>query len=133
VRRRTGTDAGDVPITVLATIEIVNVTLWATPGMTHVAAVVVHDSGFGPPVAVTTYEVIGRPPVAAPTSAVHLTTSDVVFCDTERPVTWFGRVAGIAEMAVDAGPVPDPFVAVTVARYVAPLVRPLTTQLSALV
>jgi hypothetical protein len=39
-----------------------------------------------------------------------------------------GTAAGVADIEFDAGPVPTPFVAVTVKVYVVPFVRPLTVQ-----
>ena len=77
---------------------------------------------------VTVYPVIDAPPV---TGADHETTTCPLPAEADTPVGAPGTVDGVAlEEAVDAAPVPDAFVAVTVNVYAVPFVNPVTVQLT---
>ena len=78
--------------------------------------------------AVTVYELIAAPPFE--TGAVHDTTDDAFTADVAAtpvgaPVTVDGTTA---DVAVEAEPVPDTFVPVTVNVYDVPFVRPVTVH-----
>ena len=72
---------------------------------------------------VTVYDVIAAPPLLA--GAVHVTVALALPADAVTPVGAPGTVLGVTALdAADAGPAPEPFVAVTVNVYDEPFVRP---------
>jgi hypothetical protein len=80
---------------------------------------------------ITRYEVITAPPLDG---AVHETVADESPNTPATPVGAPGTVEGTtAELAVEAAPVPEAFVAVTVNVYEVPLESPVTLQLVELV
>jgi len=91
-----------------------------------VAPLATHDAPPGD--AVTVYELIAAPPLLD--GAVHDTTDWLLAAPVATtPVGAPGTTDGTtAEDAVEAEPVPDTFVAVTLKEYAMPLVRPVTVQ-----
>ena len=80
---------------------------------------------------VAVYEVIGAPPFEAGAAHARSTVPPLEPRLAELSVGAPGTVTaatGVAESALEAAPVPTPFVALTVKEYVVPFVSPLTLQ-----
>jgi len=119
-------EAEPVPDTFVAiTVNVYDVPL-VRPVTVHEVIAVVHVNE--PGAEITVYELIEAPPFE--TGAVHDTTDDafaalVALTAVGAPGTVDGTTA---DDAVEAEPVPDAFVAITVNAYDVPLVRPATVH-----
>jgi len=119
-------DAALVPDTFVAVTANVYDVPFARPVTLHEVVAVVHVNE--PGAEITVYELIAAPPFE--TGAVQDTTDDaftalVAPTEVGAPGTIDGTTA---DDAVEAEPVPDAFVAVTVNAYDVPLVRPATVH-----
>ncbi len=85
---------------------------------------VIGDCGTPSMTGVTSYPVIGEPPL---NPAVHETVASLTPAVASPIVGASGTAIGVTELEiVDIGPVPTAFFAATLNRYVVPLVKPVT-------
>jgi hypothetical protein len=124
-----GEDAGLVPAEFRATTVNAYDVPFVRPTMLHVSTDALGESHVNPPtVLVAVYPVIALPP--STTGATQRTLADASPETAVTPVGAFGATrTTIAEVAAELGLSPLRFRAFTTKVYVAPVVRPETTQL----